>query len=107
MGNILWQNLSPKEIQKMIREWPADGYPVTANKPAVKVPTVKIDAKKHKVKVVAAGAANRGRKHFGADGEVKFVEHRNIWIGFFGGRAVAKSKTEDGCRAILKRIHNV
>jgi hypothetical protein len=99
MSNILWQNLSVKELNNMIRTWPVD---------ETKVPKV---TKKAKVKIVAAPRAvqaeKSNHKYAGADGEIKFIEHRSIYVGFFGGKPVAKSKTEAGCRAILKRVYNV
>jgi hypothetical protein len=102
--NILWQNLSAAEIRKMIREWPGkDGNAAETKKARVvaKTPVIKVPAVKTKAKVEAK-PADRARKHFGADGEVKFVAHRNIWIGFFGGKAVVKRSTEQACRETLK-----
>lgn len=41
------------------------------------------------------------RKHTGADGEIKFLEHRNLFVGFMGGRVVVTKRTEAGCREFL------
>lgn len=99
MSNILWQNLTPRQIRTMIREWPVDAAvaPKASRKAVVKVTK----------QVKAPEAAAPKVKYTGADGEVKFIEHRNLFLGFMGGKAVAKSKTEAGCRAILKRIYNI
>ena len=104
--NILWQNLSAKQIRDMIRNWPVNGEQGTSKAPVVKDPTVQVPviktlAPKATAKE-AAKPANRARKHTGRDGEVKFVAHRNIWIGFAGGRAVIKRSTQKACREALK-----
>lgn len=41
-------------------------------------------------------------KHFGADGEVKFVPHRNVFVGFMGGRVVVTKKSELACKQFLE-----
>jgi hypothetical protein len=66
---------------------------VTAEK-AVK-PTPKPAVKK----TVAKSTARQ--KHTGADGAIKFVEHRNLYVGFFGGKVVVTKRTVDACRAVL------
>lgn len=86
--NINWQSLSAKEIARLINTW--------GDKPAkVKVPA--------KGKVVAAKAVRQ--KHTGADGEVKFVAHRNLYVGFWGGKVVVTKRTEAQCRDFLKSEH--
>lgn len=44
------------------------------------------------------------QKHTGADGEIKFVAHRNLFVGFMGGRVVVTKRTEAGCRAFLSQL---
>ena len=46
------------------------------------------------------------QKHTGADGEVKFVEHRNLYVGFWGGKVVVTKRTESQCREFLKSTFN-
>ena len=41
------------------------------------------------------------QKHTGADGEVKFVAHRNLYVGFMGGRVVCTKRTAEACHAYL------
>lgn len=73
-------------------------------KPVGKTVIVKKAAKPSKV--IELKVAIRG-KHTGADGEVKFVEHRNLFIGFFGGKVVVTKKTEEACLAVLRKTHNL
>jgi hypothetical protein len=44
------------------------------------------------------------QKHTGADGEVKFVEHRSLYVGFWGGRVVVTKRTEAACREFLAKV---
>jgi hypothetical protein len=44
------------------------------------------------------------QKHTGADGEVKFVEHRNLFVGFMGGKVVVTKRTEAACHAFLANM---
>ena len=95
--NILWQNLSAKEINKMIREWPVQGeatQPKAKTKPAAKPARA--------VGPVKTAVAGNRQRHFGADGEIKFVEHRNLFVGFFGGRVVVTKRTREACQEALK-----
>lgn len=89
--NINWQSLSAKEIARLINTW--------GDKPA-KAAKVKVPAKG---KVVAARVTRQ--KHTGADGEVKFVAHRNLYVGFWGGKVVVTKRTEAACRDFLKSEH--
>jgi hypothetical protein len=38
------------------------------------------------------------------DGEVKFVAHRNLFVGFWGGKVVVTKRTEAACVEFLKAI---
>lgn len=40
-------------------------------------------------------------KHTGANGEVKLVPHRNVFVGFWNGKVVVTKKTEAACHAFL------
>jgi len=44
-------------------------------------------------------------KHKGADGEVKFVLHRNLWIGFFGGKVVVTKRSKEQCLEVLQKYN--
>jgi hypothetical protein len=110
---IHWNQLPGTEVKRLLATWgmtpeqiakydkkhgfansaPKAQVPVTAEK-AVK-PTPKPAVKK----TVAKSTARQ--KHTGADGAIKFVEHRNLYVGFFGGKVVVTKRTVDACRAVL------
>ena len=69
--------------------------PAKAEKPA------KAPAKKVAVKV------STRQKHTGADGEVKFVEHRNLYVGFYGGRVVVTKRTKEQCLEVLRKDYKL
>jgi hypothetical protein len=71
-------------------------------KPAAKAPA-KTPAKKTATKVVQKAATRQ--KHTGADGEIKFLDHRDLYVGFWGGRVVVTKRTEAQCRAYLTANH--
>ena len=105
--NILWQNLSAREIQKMIQDWVPQNADENKTDIVVEVATktkrkVK-NLKGSKVKVQdIKGLPSKRQKHTGLDGEVRYIDHRDQWLGFFGGRAVLARKTEESCRKALK-----
>lgn len=47
------------------------------------------------------------QRHVGEDGEIKFVEHRNLWVGFFGGKVVVTKRTQEQCREVLRKEFNL
>lgn len=125
MPNINWGSLTGSQIREVIRTWPdvpeyavlkpsairAVMTPAKTTAPTAEIPTkkpTKASAKKpakaptKKSAAATATVTARARKHTGRDGEVKFLAHRNIWIGFAGGRAVIKRSTEQACRDALK-----
>jgi len=75
-----------------------EAKPVTPQVPALKGMTP-LGIKPAK-KTVAKAQAGR-QKHTGADGEIKFVEHRNLFVGFFGGRVVVTKRTAEACKEFL------
>jgi len=110
---IHWNQLPGTEVKRLLATWgkspveiakydrkhgftssaPKAQVPVKAEKP---VPAVTKPVAK---KAVAKPAARQ--KHTGADGEIKFVAHRNLYVGFLGGRVVVTKRTVDACRAVL------
>ena len=78
------------------------------------VPTKKERAATIAKAMVAKGAITKApakapvrQKHTGADGEIKFVEHRNLYVGFFGGKVVVTKRTADACKEVLRKEFNL
>jgi hypothetical protein len=88
------------------------GYEPTPLKVPAPVP-VKAVAAKPVVAVVPKAPAKKAapakpaarQKHVGADGEVKFVEHRSLYVGFWGGKVVVTKRTEAACREFLAKVN--
>jgi len=115
---INWHQLTGTEAKRLIATWgmserqianydakygyetkpkavPAKAVPAKAEtKPATKA----VPAKKTATKVVQKATR---QKHTGADGEIKFVDHRNLYVGFMGGKVVVTKRTEAQCREFL------
>ncbi|WP_396189692.1 hypothetical protein [Flavobacterium sp.] len=102
--HINWQSLSAKEIRVLINTW--GDAPAKPAKAAKTAKTVKITVPpQYMVDLVGAPITVKPivrQKHTGADGEVKFVEHRNLYVGFWGGKVVVTKRTEAKCREFLK-----
>ena len=110
---IHWNQLPGTEVKRLLATWgmapeqiakydrkhgftnsaPKAQVPVKAEKTAK--PAVSPVAKK----AVAKPAARQ--KHTGADGEIKFVAHRNLYVGLLGGKVVVTKRTVDACRTVL------
>ena len=86
-SNINWQSLNAREIRRLINTWGDTNTAKATRKAAVK-------------KAVAKKVTRQ--RHTGADGEVKFVEHRNLYVGFWAGKVVVTKRTEAACREFLK-----
>ena len=113
---IHWNQLGSTQLKRLIDTWGKDeafiakydkkhGHThVPLKTPVAVVAKSAIKAapvKKTVVKKTATGPAVR-QKHFGADGEVKFVEHRNLYVGFMGGRVVVTKRTAEQCLEVLR-----
>ena len=116
---INWHQLPATEVKRLIATWgmtPAqiarydskNGFDTpaprahvsnTANPVDFPKTPAKAPAKKAVAKTVAVKTTRQ--KHTGADGEVKFVEHRNLYVGFYGGKVVVTKRTEAQCREFL------
>ena len=106
---IHWNQLPGTEVKRLLATWgmtpeqiakydKKHGFANSAPKAQVPVKAEKT-AKSTVKKAVAEPTARQ--KHTGADGEIKFVEHRNLYVGFFGGRVVVTKRTAEACRAVL------
>jgi hypothetical protein len=117
---IHWNQLPGTEVKRLLATWGMDekaiarydakhGFaptPLKVPAPAKAVaakPVVVAVPKAPAKKAVPAKPAAR-QKHTGVDGEVKFVEHRNLYVGFWGGRVVVTKRTEAACVEFLKAI---
>lgn len=117
---IHWNQLGSTELKRLIATWGKDekfiakydkahgiehtplAKAAPAAQPEVKAPA-KTAAKAPAKKAVPAVKKPAVRqKHTGADGEVKFVEHRNLYVGFFGGKVVVTKRTREQCLAVLR-----
>ncbi len=113
---IHWNQLPGTEVKRLLATWGKDqasidkydrkhGFVNVPAKPITKTEaTVPAKATKKATTVVAKKStvvtATR-QKHTGADGEIKFVAHRNLYVGFMGGKVVVTKRTADACRAVL------
>ena len=119
---IHWNQLPGTEVKRLVATWGMTAEEIakydrkhgytnsaptakahvsnTANPVDFPKTTAKAPAKKTVAK--AAVKAPTRQKHTGKDGEVKFVEHRNLYVGFWAGKVVVTKRTEQACRDFLK-----
>ena len=113
---INWHQLPATEVKRLIATWGMTERQI-ANYDAkhgfehsalvVPVPA-KAEVKAETKKSVPAKKATKvpmRQKHTGADGEIKFVEHRNLYIGFWGGRVVVTKRTQEQCQEFLSATY--
>ena len=117
---IQWNQLGSSQLKRLIDTWGKDEafiakydkkhgiehVPLKVPAPVAKTATKSAPVKKTATKKVTVKAAVR-QKHFGADGEIKFVEHRNLYVGFYGGRVVVTKRTEAQCREVLRNEYKL
>jgi hypothetical protein len=115
---INWNQLGSTQLKRLIDTWGKDeafiakydkkhGHVHTPLKPVAsvaKTATKTVPAKKAAVKVTKAPVR---QKHTGADGEVKYVEHRNLYVGFFGGKVVVTKRTAEQCLVVLRNEYKL
>jgi hypothetical protein len=105
---INWHQLPATEVKRLIATWGMTERQI-ANYDAKHgfETTPKVVPAKTSTKVVEKAPAKKvvqkatRQKHTGADGEIKFVEHRNLYVGFWGGKVVVTKRTEAQCREFL------
>lgn len=111
---INWNSLTGTEVKRLIATWGKDEkfiaaydkkhgltHTPLANAPVAKATPAKKEVLKKAVAKVAVKKAPMRQKHTGADGEIKFVEHRNLFVGFMHGKVVVTKRTEAQCREFL------
>jgi hypothetical protein len=112
---IHWNQLPGTEVKRLLATWgktsaeiakydKKHGFVNAAPKSVAPMPTA-VPAKAEKptkapAKTVTVKPVAR-QKHTGADGEIKFVAHRNLYVGFLGGKVVVTKRTVDACRTVL------
>jgi hypothetical protein len=117
---IHWNQLPGTEVKRLLATWGMDEKAIAKydkkhgfeHRPlAVPTPAKAVAAKpvvvavpKAPAKKAAPAKPTARQKHTGADGEVKFVEHRNLYVGFWGGRVVVTKRTEAACVEFLKAL---
>jgi hypothetical protein len=117
---IHWNQLPGTEVRRLLATWGMDekaiarydakhGYehrPLAVPAPAKAVASkpVVVAVPKAPAKKTAPTKPATRQKHTGADGEVKFVAHRNLFVGFWGGKVVVTKRTEAACVEFLKAI---
>ena len=108
---IHWNQLPGTEVKRLLATWgktPAEiakydkkyGFANAAPKSVAPVPAKAEKPTKAPAKTVTAKTTAR-QKHTGADGEIKFVAHRHLYVGFMGGKVVVTKRTVDACRVVL------
>lgn len=112
---IHWNQLGSSQLKRLIDTWgftpeqiasyDASGGKVKpkASKTPRSAEVKTAPAKTAPAKKAVAKKAPTRQKHTGADGEIKFVEHRNLFVGFFGGKVVVTKRTEAQCREFLAK----
>ena len=113
---IHWNQLPGTEVKRLLATWgqtpeqiakydKKHGFVTTPATPITKTEaTVPVKATKKATTVVAKKAAVASptrTKHTGADGAIKFVEHRNLYVGFLGGKVVVTKRTVEACQVFL------
>lgn len=117
---IHWNQLPGTEVKRLLATWGMDekaiarydakhGFEPTPLKvpapaKAVTAKPVVVAVPKAPAKKATPAKPTARQKHTGADGEVKFVEHRNLYVGFWGGRVVVTKRTEAACVEFLKAL---
>ena len=119
---IHWNQLPGTEVKRLIATWGMTpeqiakydrkhGYDTSVTKAHISNTDNPVDFPKSSTKPVKAKPAVKAdkptrQKHTGANGEVKFVEHRNLYVGFWGGRVVVTKRTKEACLAVLQKDYN-
>jgi len=119
---INWNQLPGTEVKRLIATWgftpeqiakydKKHGFVTAPARPATKTEaTTPAKAVKKATTVVAKKVAVKAplrQKHTGADGEIKFVEHRNLFVGFMGGKVVVTKRTAEACKEFLQATYSV
>ena len=117
---INWNQLPGTEVRRLIATWGMTpeaiarydrkhGFATSTVKPHVSNTANPVDFPKTEKKAPAKAVSKKvedkptRQRHKGADGEIKFVEHRSLFVGFWGGRVVVTKRTREACLAVLQK----
>lgn len=123
---IHWNQLGSSQLKRLIDTWGKDekfiakydakhgiehvplkvAVPTKSKAPAKTEATAPAKAAKKATTAKVATKPTR-QKHTGADGEVKFVEHRNLFVGFYGGKVVVTKRTKEQCLVVLRNEYKL
>lgn len=118
---IHWNQLPGTEVKRLLDTWGMTpeqiarydrkhGYTSsTPSKPHMTNTANPVDFPKTEKKAPTKKVVQKPvrQKHTGADGEVKFVEHRNLYVGFFGGKVVVTKRTAEQCKEVLRKDYKL
>jgi hypothetical protein len=107
---INWNQLTGTEVKRLIATWGKDEKFIAKydkahgfDNPVPKVTEAKVaPTKTEKPAKAPAKKVGVRQQYVGKDGEVQFLEHRNAWVGFYGGRRVVMKSTKEKCLAALR-----
>ena len=116
---IHWNQLGSSQLKRLIDTWGKDEAaiarydkkhgiahePLKVPAPAAKTATKTVPVKRTVTKKTVTKPVRQ--KHTGADGEVKFVEHRNLYVGFYAGKVVVTKRTAEQCLAVLRNEYKL
>jgi hypothetical protein len=104
---IHWNQLPGTEVKRLIATWGMTPEQIAKYDRKHGLPGLpaKTEVKPAKTKVAEVPKPTRQR-HKGADGEIKFVDHRNLYVGFWGGKVVVTKRTREACLAVLQKDYN-
>jgi hypothetical protein len=112
---INWHQLPATEVKRLVATWGMterqlanyDAKHGFEHSALVVPPPAKEEVKAEPKKSVPAKKAPMRQKHTGANGEIKFVEHRNLYIGFWGSKVVVTKRTREQCQEFLSTTYGI
>lgn len=109
---IHWNQLGSTELKRLIATWGKDAKAIAKydrdhgldhSAPKIAPPEA---VKKPVIKTAESSKVTR-QKHTGADGEIKYVHHRDLYVGFMGGKVVVTKRTREQCAEVLRKDYKL
>ena len=112
---INWHQLTGTEAKRLIATWGMTERQIAnydakhgfQTAPAKAATPAKVEKPAKAEKPVKAAKPATRQKYVGQDGEVQFLEHRNAWVGFYGGRRVVIKSTKEKCLDALRQEYKL